>query len=305
MTAGHVHYRPIDADYALAAGFLWVPIVFIRQAIFADDRRVTWVRKLWQPRGEATHAARAFALVFVVTLLLGLVNILRGLSLVSTAIYQLSLSVGLLLVLFAFAAVYLNSLPETTSFMVKLAGVMLTTLLAVLGAVGWVITPVYAAQYRPTLSDHQTLRFTPNADGGYDVTRVPFQFDSDLGRDVGMAASDRMDSVALDFTFPFFGRTSQTVYVTDMGIVSVGHPLAQRDIQYHYGTTPAIFASQFFRARGRRGHLCQERRRSSDHYLVKTAGLFSAASLLYGPVGFAAQWHIRDYARAAAEEPGL
>ena len=248
LNGGHVYYRSGDLDNALAAGFLWVPVVFIRQAIYADDRRVTWVRKLWQPRGEEAQAARAFALLFVVTLLLGLVNVLRGLSFISTAIYQVMLSIGLLLVLFAFAAVYINSLPEMTSFMVKLAGIMLTTLLTILGAVGWVMTPVYAAQYHPPLSERQTLRFTPNVGGGYDVTRLAFQFDSDLGREVGMAASDRMDSVALDFTFRFFGRTSQTVYVTDMGMVSVGQALAQRDVQYRYGTTPAIFALGSFYA---------------------------------------------------------
>ncbi|MBI4790496.1 MAG: HAMP domain-containing protein [Chloroflexi bacterium] len=250
LNGGHVYYRAGDLDNALAAGFLWVPVVFVRQAIYADDRRVNWIRKLWQPHGQAAQAARGFALVFVVTLLLGLVNLYRAMVILPTSIYQLSMSVGILLALFFFAAVYIGALPETTSFMVKLAGVLLTTLLTVLGAVGWVITPVYAAQYRQPLADRQTLRFTPNNAGGYDVTRAPFRFDRDLGREVAMPTRVEINSVPVDFDFLYFGRASRTVYVTNLGAVTMGQALAQRDVQYGYGTTPAIFALATFLSPG-------------------------------------------------------
>ncbi len=241
LSAGHVHYRPVDADYALAVGFFWVPIVFIRQAVYADDRRVTWVRKLWQPHGREAQAARTFALVYLSTLALSMVNILRSLMIVSTAIYQLSISVGLLLALFASATVYLNSLPETTSFMVKLAGVMLTTLLTVLGAVGWVMTPAYASTFHPALPDQQTLRFTPNVLGGYDVTAAPFQFDGDLGARLNVIDSDSAPgSAAVDFPFTFFGQTYPQVYAGDNGAVGLGQRVLYQDIQYRYGSTPAI-----------------------------------------------------------------
>ncbi|OGO36974.1 MAG: hypothetical protein A2Z03_04405 [Chloroflexi bacterium RBG_16_56_8] len=250
LATGHVYYRGGDLDNALAAGFLAVPLVFIRQAVYADNRRVNWVRKLWQPHGQDAQAARGFALVFVLTLLMGLVNLYRAMVILPTSFYQLSLSVGILLALFAFAAVYLNYSRETTSFMVKLAGVMLITLLTIVGAVGGVITPVYADQYRQPLSDRQTLRFAPNSTGGYDVTRVPVRFDSDLGREVVMPTQVEINSVPLNFDFSFFGRTSQTVYVTNLGAVTIGQPLAQRDVQYGSGTTPAIFALATFLAPG-------------------------------------------------------
>ncbi len=242
LAAGHVYDRPTQVDYALAIGFLWVPVVFIRQATFADERDVSWTRKIWQPLGEDARAARSFALVFVIALVLSVVNLLHSLSLVSNSLYQLSLSVGLSVALFALVDVYLNSLPEMTSFMVKLTGGMLTIVLSLLGIVGWVITPAYAAVYRLPLSDQQTLRFTPNGGGGYDVTRPPFHFDADLGRAVDMPTDVHIHSVPLGFTFPFFGAESRTVFVTNLGAVSIGEALAADDIQYHYGTTPAIFA---------------------------------------------------------------
>ena len=241
LTAGHVFYR-LAGDDELVVGFLLVPLVFARQVVYADARQVSWIRKLVQPQGNAARAARGFALVFLIALFLGVVNLYRAMVMIPTSIYQLSLSLGLLLALYSFAAVYLNNSPEPTSFIVKVSGAILITLLTVLGAVGWVITPVYAEQYRTPLSDKQTLRFTPNPGGGYDVERAPFHFDDELGHAIAMPAIAEIHSVPLDFTFPFFGRTSRTVYVTNLGAVAVGQPLAQCDVQYDYGTTPAIFA---------------------------------------------------------------
>ena len=47
---GRVEYRLPEADYALAALFVWVPVVFIRQAISADEHPGHWMRKLWRPQ---------------------------------------------------------------------------------------------------------------------------------------------------------------------------------------------------------------------------------------------------------------
>ena len=145
-----------------------------------------------------------------------------------------------------FAVVYVNYLPETTSFMVRLAGVTLVALLAVLGAVGWVITPTYAAQYRPVFPDHRTVRFTPNDASGYDITPVPFHFESDLGADLNLvdstARADVQDSAKLDFDFPFYGKTYSQVYATNDGSIALGQDAYYRDYLYHYGgKTPFIF----------------------------------------------------------------
>ena len=241
LSAGHVYYRQPYADYPLIVGFLWVPIVFIRQAIFADDRRVMWIRKLLRPHGREAQTARTFALVYLLTLVLALVNLLRSASIIPTSIYQLGLSVGLMFALFTSAIVYLNSVPEMTSFIVKLSGTTLTVLLMVLSSVGWVMSPAYTAAYRPPISDQQTLRFTPNALGGYDVTHVPFHFDDNLGQVVDMPTTGNVDEAALDFTFRFFGKTRQTIYVQDVGTVSIGQSFEDHDVQYRYGTVPAIF----------------------------------------------------------------
>jgi len=271
---GRVYYRPPWADYALVLGFLWVPVVFMRQAVRASrqelaagvmpagcrrstdpDRlrpasaadggpepRRSGLAHLWRPQGQAARATRSFALVYLLPVGMALANLLRGYRLIPAGLYHASLSVGLLLSLFFFAVAYLNALPETTAFMVKLVGVTLVTLLAVLGLVGWEITPAFARSYRVASPEGQTLRFTPNDGGGYDVALAPFHFDRDLGYDLGLADTlAETASVALDFDFPFYGQTYAMVYVMNDGAIGLGAPVDHRTVQYHYGATPAIF----------------------------------------------------------------
>jgi len=73
--------------------------------------------------------------------------------------------------------------------------------------------------------DGQGLRFTPNSAGGYDVTMTPVQFDTVLGVDL-TAGDDTNHRVAFSsvFTFPFFGRNWDHVWVTSNGNVTFGAP---------------------------------------------------------------------------------
>ncbi len=248
LQRAYVIYRPLAADYALAAGFLWAPLAFLRQTIAASRHErdlpgPLGLRHLWRPQGRAARAVRAFALVFLLPLALSLVNILRSVYSISPAVYQSSMSAGILLTQFTFATVYLNTIPEITTFRLRLAGITLVTVLAVFGAVGWVMTPPHAAICRPALVDQQTLRFTPNVGGGYDVTQVPFRFDADLGDklDLERLGTNLEATKDVSFTFPFYGQTSETIYVLSTGAVGVGHPIRYPNMEYHYATTPAIF----------------------------------------------------------------
>ena len=251
-TWGQVIFRPPWADYPMALGLLWAPVLFVRQSVRASKQdptgfsNLSGLYHLWRPQGRAARTARALALVYLLPFGLSLLTILKTFYYVQADLYQLSLSMGVMIALAAFAVIYLNYLPETTSFMVRLVGVTLVALLAVLGAVGWVITPTYAAQYRPVFPDHQTMRFTPNDVGGYDITSIPFYFESDLGANLNlMDSTERTDahaSARLDFAFPFYGQTYSQVYATNNGSMALGQDAYYRDYLYHYGgQTPFIF----------------------------------------------------------------
>ena len=241
LRQGIVEYRPPQADYALAVLLVWIPVAFLRQAVNADERSVHWLRKLWRPQGSGARGARDFALIYLLLPVLAGVNILRGISLVSTTFYNISLSVGILGVMVLFSATYLDHLSETTSFIVKLSGFTLTLLLAVLGIVGWVVLPDHIATYRPALADFQTLHFSPNARGGYDVVTVPFRFETDLGEKLAVTSRGAGRSQAVDFTFPFYGQTYSQVYVTSVGLLCMGEALYHPSLQNNYGHFPGIF----------------------------------------------------------------
>ena len=238
---GDVDYRPLGADYALAILFVWVLLAFLLQTISADERSITWWRKLWKPQGLGARGARSFAIIFIPLFGLTIINILRAFSFITTTIYSASLSLGILITLFLFASAYLNFLPENTSFLDKLSGVTLTMLLVMLGLVGWTVTPAYIAVYKPAIADHQTLHFKPNSQGGYDIDEIPFHFETGLGEKLAITSSGDARNQLVGFTFPFYGQTYDEISVTSVGVLSMGKKLYHPNLQNDYGHFPGIF----------------------------------------------------------------
>lgn len=236
---GEVIFRPEWADFPLALAFLWAPVVFARQtrriSVETTGAKGPALHYLWRPQGRGAHTARALALVYLLPFVLSLTNLLTTFYIISRTTYHISLSLGILVALASFAVVYLDYRPEATSFVVKLVGVTLLTLLAVLGAVGWAIAPRYAASYRPTLPDHRTLRFSPNARGGYDVTAQPFAFETDMGDNLKLSKDGARWGALLDFTFPFYGQTYHTLHVSSDGTISLGQSMRYTYMHYHQG----------------------------------------------------------------------
>jgi signal transduction histidine kinase/HAMP domain-containing protein len=234
-----IEYRPPAADLPFVAGFLWAALTFLRQTVHAssDEGRSSAWQSLWRPRGPAAQTARALALLSLLALGLEMAELLKSYHISPNSVIELTQSLGILLVLSAFALVYLNYLPEKTSFMVKLVGISLVTLLAVLGSVGWVISPAHIAAYNNLLADGQTLHFAPNSEGGYDIAKAPFRFQSKLGTSVSL---DNLQPVDLAFPFPFYGQVWHRVYPSDDGTIGFGQAVTWRDVWYHYGPSPAI-----------------------------------------------------------------
>lgn len=243
---GEAIYRPGPADIPMALAFLWAPLVFFRQTMRLSaeyDREngshkpILPLRYLWRPHGRDARASCALALIYLIPFVLSLSNLLASYYIVSRALYHASLSLGILVALSTFAVVYLDYRPETTSFVVKLVSITLMVMLAALGAVGWVIAPRYAASYHPVLPEQRTLRFIPNARGGYDVTQHPLNIESDLGVNLGLTeGADRWgSSLGLDFPFPFYGQIYHELYVSGDGVISLGENIRYSYLNYHYG----------------------------------------------------------------------
>jgi len=106
---------------------------FTREAV---EGPVSFFEALRRPVGWDAQAHRAFALLMSVLLLLSLLAFAESLSLISLQSLISSLASIYILFLVSFVFVYVNNAPSPSSFMAKLVGIPLVTLLLVMGNMG-------------------------------------------------------------------------------------------------------------------------------------------------------------------------
>ncbi len=249
LDEGLVRFRSDTTDIFLALIFLWVPLILLRQSVRASIETQTyttssirlWLSHLRSPQGQAAQSARALALVYLLPFALSLIWLADSYKYIPTGSTSIVFSLGILSALFTFTVVYLNYLPETTSFMVKVSGMALVSLLAAWSVAGWVIGPQFVSQYpEDKIPQRQTLRFTPNAIGGYDVAIVPFHFEP-VGAEWGnFSTQEWTDRLPLPFAFRFYDQTWQEAYVSIAGGISFGSERLYQDFEYRYGSAPGI-----------------------------------------------------------------
>jgi signal transduction histidine kinase/DNA-binding response OmpR family regulator len=240
-----VEWRPQLANAPLVLCSVWLLIVLTRQTIRVSNeqaRQPRW-KALLYPQGQMARAVRGFALIFSSILLLSLITIAHSAKLIPRDVRDIALSLVPLVALSAFILVYLNSLPETTTFMIRLVGISLVTVLAITGAVGWLIFAPYlnTLPVDPFFQQARSLRFSPNEQGGYDVRLVDFAYDPDRGTRLDIS-DNSYQVIAPHFSFPFYGKTYDSLYVNDDGLISLDAPLRLENALFHYGPSPAIFA---------------------------------------------------------------
>ena len=239
---GEVDYRPSEADFFFATAFIGFLLVFIIQLQHADQQAVSFWRKILRPHGPAARAARDFLLLSLSPLVLMVVVILSNEFVLLTSVAQPLLSVGLLLAMLAFVLIYLNHHPDSTSFTIKLVAITLAFFLGVLGAVGHAITPGFVDQYHNPhlIPEHTTLQFAPNTSGGYDISKIAYYFEEDLGESLSFADNKEKD-LPFAMEFPFYNQNWSELFVMINGAVSFGKSPDLEDTLFHYGSAPAIF----------------------------------------------------------------
>lgn len=137
----------------IATEFFWTITVLVRQTIVHStneseprSRRPLW-QHLWKPQGKLAGAARSFALVMLTPVLLVCVATAFEIGLLREDLYRITLNLGLLLMLFTFATVYLNHAAETTTLTTKWVLGTLLALLAVLNITSQITLPAYEMTY--------------------------------------------------------------------------------------------------------------------------------------------------------------
>lgn len=222
---------------------VWLLSVLIRRTIHASNNhtRQVWWKAILYPQGQPARTSRTFLLIFSSLLVLSAVDFARGYFLIANELREIAFSLGILLMMFFFALAYLNAISETTTFIVRLVGISLVTILTIVGAVGWLIfQPLISESLPDPLREVEyTLRYSPNESGGYDIDRVAYSYETEIGSRLPIGNDNRL-AVTMPFTFPFYGETYDTIYILDDGAISMGRPLDWKDGLYFYGPSPTI-----------------------------------------------------------------
>ena len=204
-------------------------------------------------RNKEEKALLAFVLLTAGMLLLSL----RGVWFVASVLWPslgtlspflVELNVPFFVILLVgFVVVYINYMPEPTTIQVKIIGLSLTTLLAVLGLTDMILFSDAKMEKEglALLPTQQTIRFEP-LNQGYRIAQVPYSFDPNLGENLGLGPETET-RVILDFDFPFAGTTWDELFVDSNGLVSFGGPyLSTRFDDFYEDELPKI--APFYRS---------------------------------------------------------
>lgn len=218
---------------------VWAALVLWRKKLRIDQNEVGFQRK--------TQALRAFALLLLAIIPLSFRNIWTTTH--SSDLWADSVQyLGFAVLLVAFVVIYINHSSKPTTFMVKLVGLSLATVLIVLALTTLILYPDHELRNssRAGLPTLQSMRFEPDDGRGYQFAHLPLQFDTNRGDNLGLAVEG--DSlVSLGFAFPFYGKEWDTMFIDSNGLVTFGAPYEATQFQYFLeGRQPKI--APYYRA---------------------------------------------------------
>ena len=123
--------------------YIWAIVVFFRQSLAASRAEGSShgfgpaIAAVFNPVSRKAQAARNFALIVLLELLhVTILVLFHNFQVFSFLTLNYATNTVYLLVIFLYAIVYINNSPEPTTFMFKLVGTSLLTILLVIGGVG-------------------------------------------------------------------------------------------------------------------------------------------------------------------------
>ena len=208
-------------------------VLFSRDALAFEEEGETSraTTSIWHhlryPHGRAAQACRVFLGVASLPLLIVFFGtIMWGMGLGYAWFYTLWITCVFLFI-YALIVAYVTYTPEPTTVQVKLVGTVLATVLLFLALVGTAMYSEEALVYQGggTTPEPHTLRFEPDAQGGYTVTRTPpVPARPGQGKRLPLGDDDER-AVAIGFSFPFYGTAWDSMYVSANGAIGLGGPV--------------------------------------------------------------------------------
>ena len=242
FSRGHVTYRPEYADYLLITSLFWLLILFARKTISESHqlKKSGWVLHLLKPQGRIANTTRAFLILGIFGLFIGVFEVVRSAFEPLESLHDGIVFLGLLFIFYFFTIIYINYFPEMVSIRIRLVGASLATSLAIFGVTAAILfLPTVDTTLYPKLRlSGRSLHFYPNIQNGYDVSFREYDF-QDMGGD---AVEEYRQPVNLPFDFPFYGQAYSRIFISHYGLVNFDDSMSSTNLQYNYGPAPAIFA---------------------------------------------------------------
>ncbi|HTI70121.1 MAG TPA: response regulator [Candidatus Limnocylindria bacterium] len=249
-----VIWRPSWAEYPLAAEFLWIAWILVRKTVSLAERsdRRSWLARLLKPAN--VRSLTTLGMTGVCLLAAGLASLTPNYPFDLTPTVKDTIqSVGMLVVIYLFSILYINRFAGAVSFQLKLVGLALVTILAIQSTANWMIAALNAevrarepgslgADGQMAIVSRQSLRFTPNAQGGYDLEPIPFHFEPISGPPLRQKSPGRLAAgMPIGFPFRYFGRTVTNFSADLDGYLAFGEEVpASSNFRWHYSSKPVV-----------------------------------------------------------------
>jgi PAS domain S-box-containing protein len=200
----------------------------------------TLLQGVLRPRGRDAESARALG----VSLLLPVVAVASALAMtygVLPFVLATYLTwLGLLLFYLSFILTYFAHSRDPTTLQGKVIGVTLVLVLGLMGIVALFVGQAAASDYPRVspLPEKTTVRFTLTGAAGYDVRRLPIEFDPDLGQKADLSYG-RSFITRMQFDFPFFAGHYRSLHILNGPMVYLGEDVRENGWG-GYNPQPAI-----------------------------------------------------------------
>ncbi|MCB9756746.1 MAG: response regulator, partial [Myxococcales bacterium] len=244
---GHTPAHTEVINVATLVTTLWSIVVLLRHSarISAHEPRSLW-RRLWRPRARQARAAQRYAVFFSLTLLPVVTLVLESAGALPDNASESLFSLGMLLAFSGFGLTYVNHSHKPTTFMVKLIGIMLFTLVVAFGLIAFTVQPHHEAAYfnqHPQI-DGRALHLQRAPDGGLAVRPAATERHEHItprGRRLAIVGDESV-ALPLEFEFPLFSQRWRELHVNRRGVVCFGGPFSGAAYNFAQQTaiTPAL-----------------------------------------------------------------
>lgn len=231
--------RTLTIALGMVAG-VWAAMIHLRRLRqLAKEADRPW----WQLFGQSDEptANALYNVLFPIPFMLGIavIELLQTHNWVSTSTGDSATIVLAAATIFSGLILYINHMPEPTTFMVKLIGISLFTLTVILGQLGLWLAPLFENAYARTTLEWTTpsIHFVQENTGGYSTRQSNYAFDHNWGTPLSVGENASIQQ-PLNFAFPFFQQPRPAIHISENGLLTFDQPPDMRRFSAH--VQPAV-----------------------------------------------------------------